>query len=74
MNRRLNMDINSLVVGLSRETGNFLLAFNGVDWVAGIEFGREAVDSPMAGGAAYGLGATAEEAISSALAETGWNQ
>lgn len=33
------------------------------DWIAASEFGREAPDSPMAGGAAYGAGDTADEAL-----------
>jgi hypothetical protein len=28
----------------------------GEDWVVGYHFGKEADDSPMAGGAAYGMG------------------
>jgi hypothetical protein len=36
-------------------------------WVCSMEFGREAPDSPMAGGAGYGFGGTWEEAVDEAL-------
>lgn len=48
------------------------LAINGEDdgeWIVAIEFGREADDSPMAGGAAYGAGSTMAEALDSAAKE-----
>lgn len=41
-------------------------------WVVGIEFGQEAPDSDMAGGAAYGMGDTMIEALQKAVDETGW--
>lgn len=41
-------------------------------WVVGIEFGQEAPDSDMAGGAAYGMGETMLEALQQAVDETGW--
>lgn len=37
------------------------------DWSVAVQFGREAEDSPMAGGALYGYGATAEAAVQEAL-------
>jgi hypothetical protein len=37
------------------------------EWVAACVFGSEAPDSPMAGGAAYGRGATALEAVSTVI-------
>ena len=40
-------------------------------WVAACVFGREAPDSPMAGGAAYGDGDTADTALSQVLDELG---
>lgn len=33
------------------------------DWASGMTFGREAPDSPMVSGAAYGRGATAGDAL-----------
>lgn len=41
------------------------------EWVCGIEMGHEAPDSDMVGGAAYGLGDTAREALNNALGEAG---
>lgn len=40
-------------------------------WLCGIEFGREAPDSPMAGSAAYGSGETPQWALQGALMKTG---
>lgn len=41
-------------------------------WAAGVEFGREAPDSPMAGGAAYGMGTTAAEALIGVIMDGGF--
>lgn len=41
-------------------------------WVAMAEFGQEAEDSPMVGGASYGMGPSANEAVSTVLTETRW--
>lgn len=41
-------------------------------WLVGLEFGREAEDSPMAGGAAYGTGKTLAEAAERVAEEMGW--
>jgi hypothetical protein len=38
-------------------------------WVVGSTFGREAEDSPMAGGAIYGAGAMLRDALDEALAD-----
>lgn len=38
-------------------------------WSAMLNFGREAPDSPMAGGSALGSGDTAEEAIDGVISE-----
>lgn len=40
------------------------------EWTCGLEWGQEAEDSPMAGAAAYGVGATIHEAITAALGES----
>lgn len=42
--------------------------------VVGCEFGQEAEDSPMAGGASYGIGETPEQALATVLGETGWDR
>lgn len=39
------------------------------EWSAMLNFGREAPDSPMAGGSALGSGKSAEEAIDGVIAE-----
>lgn len=43
----------------------------GREWIAACEFGQEAPDSDMAGGAAYGVAPTADEAIAHVLREIG---
>jgi len=52
--------------------GAFSLGFGlrgGPHWSAMLNFGREAPDSPMAGGSALGSGDTAEEAIDGVIGE-----
>lgn len=63
--------------GLTSEGGRVVLSHDpdrheDESWVVGIEFGKEAPDSPMAGGAAYGTGGTMLEALQQAVDETGW--
>jgi hypothetical protein len=41
------------------------------DVLVSVEFGREADDSDMVGGAAYGVGPTLEEALESVVADLG---
>ncbi len=41
------------------------------EWSCALTFGREAPDSPMAGGAAYGFGPTVDDALVEALTECG---
>lgn len=53
------------VVGVSRHGPDHPRSPN--EWSIHMEFGREAEDSPMAGGAAYGMGDTLEEALNQAL-------
>jgi hypothetical protein len=43
-------------------------------WVVGSTFGREAEDSPMAGGAVYGAAADLGEALDQALADLGFRE
>jgi hypothetical protein len=43
----------------------------GRDWVVGIEMGREAPDSDMVGGAAYGVAGKLTDALEQALSEAG---
>lgn len=43
----------------------------GRSWTVAIEFGREAPDSPMVGGAAYGVASDLREAVEQALSEAG---
>lgn len=70
------MDIDTIITGLAREGGGFGIVFNMErgKWFTSLEFGREAEDSPMAGGAAYGVSATAEEAIRQIVEQTGWDR
>lgn len=46
-----------------QQEGQIVLTRTGDEWVIGATFGREAEDSPMAGGATYGHGATLAEAL-----------
>ncbi|MGQ0774576.1 MAG: hypothetical protein ACT4NY_09185 [Pseudonocardiales bacterium] len=67
------MHIDLIIEGLARESGRLMIACDTQkQWLVGIEFGREDEDSDMYAAAAYGVGATAQEAITKALAETGW--
>ena len=43
-------------------------------WTVMCVFGREAPDSPMAGGVAIGCGVTAADALEGALDEAGWHR
>lgn len=67
------LDVTAVAVLLAGHGGRFGLSVHddGV-WAAGIEWGKEAEDSPMAGAAAYGIGATAQEAVMAVLREAGW--
>lgn len=75
--------INDAVVGymdriintLSEDGGRVMISFDpdkkGDTWMVGMEWGREAPDSDMAGAAAYGLRDTLESALSAALEDSG---
>lgn len=66
--------LNTIIAGLRQAGGGgFSLALHDDgQWMAATEFGREAPDSPMAGGASYGMGPTAHAAVDMVLAETRW--
>jgi hypothetical protein len=54
------------------EEAQLVISFDpehGDRWVAGMTVGMEAEDSDMAGGAAYGMGETPEEALSTVVAD-----
>lgn len=53
--------------------GMLALTYHNGQWCVAIEWGREAEDSPMVAAAAYGVGATAQEAIKAAQCEAGWS-
>lgn len=66
-------DIKLVAEHLAVEEGSFALVCHDGQWTASIEWGCEADDSPMVGAAAYGIGATAREAIENAVDEAGWS-
>lgn len=41
-------------------------------WAVAVVFGRESADSPMAGGASYGMSKSADSAVQHILDETRW--
>lgn len=43
----------------------------GREWIVGYEFGREAEDSDMAGGAAYGMGPDLDSAVTQVADQVG---
>jgi hypothetical protein len=69
--------LEGIVKTLSEEGGSFGLTYRfGVKpgdgpWMAALEWGQEAPDSPMAGAAAYGIGESASEACDQMLDEAG---
>lgn len=65
-------DIQVIAKHLASDDGTFTLDHNSGRWTVGIQWGREAEDSPMVAAAAYGEGATAREAIDAAIREAGW--
>lgn len=62
-------ELERLVTLIRDQGGTFTVANRDGEWLIGCEFGREAEDSPMAGGALYGIGRTFEEAAASAVAD-----
>lgn len=77
MARSSSQALEGIVKTLSEDGGAFGLTYRtGVKpgdapWMAALEWGREAPDSPMAGAAAYGLGESASEAIDKMLDDAG---
>jgi hypothetical protein len=57
---------------LQEQEGRFIVSFFDNSWVCAIEWGKEAPDSDIFGGAAYGTGSSMQEAIDQALNQTGW--
>lgn len=66
------IDISAIADKLAVEEGVFALSIHRGMWTVAIEWGKEAEDSPMCAAAAYGVGATAEEAVAAALTDAGW--
>jgi hypothetical protein len=57
---------------LDAENGQLVLSKHDGKWVVGCFFGVEAPDSPMAGGAAHGLGPDLTAAVLQAAGQMGW--
>lgn len=66
------IDISTIADRLATTEGVFVLNYGRLGWTAGIEWGKEAPDSPMCAAAAYGVGDTAAEAVAAALGDAGW--
>jgi hypothetical protein len=76
MTRSSAQALEGIVKTLSEEGGAFGLRYDPDAkpedrWTAALEWGQEAPDSQMAGAAAYGLGASASEAVDQMLDEAG---
>jgi hypothetical protein len=54
-----------------QEQATLGLVLQNGEWSAAYTFGREAPDSPMAGGAAYGMGETVGDALRGILEDVG---
>lgn len=71
--QELHIELTKVTAELAEQEGVMTLAYvprHG--WTVSLVFGREAPDSPMAGGAAYGTGDTLMAALQKAVDETGW--
>lgn len=64
--------IEHLLDVVQRNEGALVLSFGGVMWAVAAEFGRETEDSPVVGGAAYGMGGTWADALEQAASQCGW--
>lgn len=64
--------LSALQKNLADQGGACTVSFDAQEWLCALVFGREAPDSDMAGGAAYGTGETLSEALRAALDQTGW--
>lgn len=65
--------MDDISTALSKEGGTFGLSYDEErkEWMASMEWGREAPDSPMIGAASYALGPSAGDAIEQMLQEAG---
>jgi hypothetical protein len=68
------IDIEAIAQKLAVEEGVFALSIHRGMWTVAIEWGKETEDSPMCAAAAYGVGDTAAEAITAALADACWDR
>lgn len=72
MQRTISEAMTSLTQLLEKEGGHFSLAKNDDgEWLAALEWGKEAPDSDMAGAAAYQFGTNPYEALNRVLDEAG---
>lgn len=60
-----------IIDALNAQGGSFVLRKLTHEWVCAVEFGEEEPGSPMVAGAAYGLGATPEDAMVNAARDLG---
>lgn len=56
---------------LEKYGGSITMAYEAPQWIVALVWGREAPDSPMAAGTAYGTDETAAAAVEMALREAG---
>jgi hypothetical protein len=63
----------SAIMGHAERQGRYRLTLGTTETESfvGYEFGREAPDSPMYGGASYGIGDTLDEALDQVIDEVG---
>jgi hypothetical protein len=69
-----NVDkLNCLLATVREQGGRVLISYDDEDhvWMIGMEWGREAPDSNMAGAAAYGLQDKFEDALNQVVGEAG---
>jgi hypothetical protein len=75
MSDKLPLVFDQLLDHLKGEGGHIVITFredhHGSEWVVGYEFGREAPDSDMAGGAAYGMGPDLDSAVTQVTDQVG---
>lgn len=65
--------MDDLIKFIERHGGGIGVMFNdgNHEWTVAVEFGREAADSDMAGGASYGIGESLDEALLTVRQELG---
>jgi len=75
MSDRLPPEIDNILKHMELHGGRITFATHTVDrkqgWLVGYEFGREAEDSDMAGGAAYGTGPDLDSAVAEVAEQIG---